>query len=476
MNNLSLIDAVRSDKCFKSYFKDLSTWESWITFFKALEAPDSMDKAEARLFKSCTGLKRPYKGRIKEAYMICGRRSGKSTIAALLAVFYAVFGDWQQYLSPGEVARVFVVACNKDQSKIVMGYIKAFLDLTPTLRNMVFKTQVESIQLRNGVEINVKAQSWRSSRGFSTGILILEEISWWRFESESMLQDKDIYTALLPGMTTIPNSLVLGISTPFSRQGLLWQKHLAHYAKPGSTLIWTAPTWTMNRNLTEAGLKEQYLENLTPEEFDAEYGAKFREDIEAAIPESLLSRAIVKGLYEIPPEQGIQYFAFADSSEGLRKGADSFTFAISHIRDEDDLIILDCIMEFRPPFVPDMVIERIADKAEKYGITEITQDRHSIAWIGSDLEKYGIDVEASELTKSEIYSQFSILLNKNLVQLLDNDRMRNQALGLQRFLKSQGAVRIDHLVGSHDDLINSAAGAIVMATKYEPMGDLIVCG
>jgi len=463
MNNLSLIDAVFSEKGFKSYFKDISTWSSWITFFKALEAPDSLNEGELKLFKDCTGLEKPYKGRIKEAYMICGRRSGKSTISALLAVFYSVFGNWRQYLSPGETARVFVVACNKEQAKIIMDYIKAFLNLTPTLKNMIHKTQAESIQLKNGVEINVKPQSWRSSRGFSTGILILEELSWWRFEGESKVQDKDIYTALLPGMTTITNSLVLGISTPFTRQGLLWQKYQAHHAKSGSILIWTAPTWVMNRNLTEASLKEQYLGDLTPEEFDAEYGAKFREDIESAIPEGLLARAIIKGQWEIPPEPGIEYFAFADASEGLRKGGDSFTYAIAHIK--NNKIILDCVLEFRPPFIPSAVIEGMAEKLKKYGIKEIVQDRHSIAWIASDLDKFDIDVKSSDLTKSDIYNQFAVLLNKDLIQLLDNDRMRNQALGLQRFLKSQGAVRIDHLSGQHDDLINAAAGVCVLAGK-----------
>ena len=484
MDKLSLIDAIFSEKGFKSYFKDISTWSSWVTFFKALEAPESMNKAELKLFKSCTGLEKPHKGRIKEAYMVCGRRSGKSTIAAILAVFYAIWGQWEQYISKGEKAKVFIVACNLEQAGIVMDLVKEILETTPFLRSMIKKMLASSVQLKNGIEIVAKPASWRSTRGFTVGLLVLEELSYWRYEEHSALRDKEIYGAIRPAMATIKNSISIGISTPFARQGLLWEKFEKHYGKESPIFIWRAPTWTMNLTLTEAELREEYLEELGPAEFGAEFEAKFREDIEGYLPLEIIERAIVKGRMFVPPDDEVdEYYAFCDPSEGLHKGNDSMTFCIAHPEIEEDtekrICVLDYLFEARPPFNNKEVIQEIMMICKQYNIWEITQDRHAIGWIEADLKPYDIRVKASDKTKSDIYEYFAVLMNKNEVELLDSPRLKSQVVGLQRILKSGGLVKIDHYTGGHDDCINSAAGALVLASEkggYTPMGEVLVAG
>jgi len=125
-------------------------------------------EADLRLLRECTGLKKAPTKPAKEAYVICGRRSGKSTISSLLAVFYAIWGDWAQYLSVGERAKVFVIATNMDQAKIIMGKIKGLLGLNAFLRSQVAKTLAWSVELKNSVDIEVKPASWRTVRGFSS--------------------------------------------------------------------------------------------------------------------------------------------------------------------------------------------------------------------------------------------------------------------------------------------------------------------
>ncbi|NQT80269.1 MAG: hypothetical protein HQ555_07770 [Candidatus Aminicenantes bacterium] len=480
---MRIIDAVQSDKGFKSYFTSLRTWESWFTFLKVLQGSSKLKPQELELLQECTGLTEAPKEPIKEAYVIAGRRSGKSTICALLAVFYAVWGGWEKYTSKGEKPRVFVIGTNKAQSRIIMGYIKAFLSLNTFLKGMVRKSLSESIELRNGVEIVVKPASWRSSRGFTVGMLILEELAFWRFEEESATRDKEIYVAIKPGTTSIKNSLIVGISTPFARQGLLWSKFRKHYGKPGSTLIWQAPTWTMNKTLTEHDLEKEYLETLGEAEYGAEYCAKFREDIEGYLPLETIDKAIVKNRMFLPPDPEVErYYAFCDPSEGVRKGGDSMTLAISHpelVEDtEDKVYVLDYIFEAIPPFNNNTVISEIALICKKYNVSEIVQDRHAIGWISKDLEPYDIIVEASDKTKSEIYEYFAVLMNKNEVELLDEPRLKSQITGLQRILKSGGLVKIDHYRGGHDDLINSAAGSIILSSE-EKQGstvDIMVWG
>jgi hypothetical protein len=462
---LNLLEALLSRKGLGVYFRDKATWWPWFVFVKALTGVGQLSAREKTLLKDCTGLDELPTKQIREAFIIAGRRSGKSTICALLAVFYAVWGEWKRYISRGERPKIFVVATNMDQAKIILNYVKAILDMTPFLRSMVDRELADSVELKNGTEIVVKPASWRSSRGFTCGLLILEELAFFRYETDSALRDKEIYGAIRPGMINIRNSLIIGISTPFARQGLLFQKYKKHYGKDSKVLVWQAPSWVMNKNLSEAELREEELEALGTAEFNAEYGARFREDIEGYLPLQIIERAIVKGQTVIPAKREIFYYAFCDSSEGLHHGGDSMTYAVAH--KEARKVVLDVLMEFIPPFDPGVVIQEIAEVSRQYRIRNITQDRHAIAWIANDFKPYGIEVEISDKTKSQIYEHFAVAMNKNLVELLDNKRMKDQIINLQKYLKPGGMVKIDHVSGAHDDVINVVAGAVVLAVLAE---------
>lgn len=466
---LSIIDAINSETAFKGFFKDIKTWRAWMTFFQALTGAQVRSKADIQLIRDCTGLASPPTKPAKEAFLVCGRRSGKSTISALLAVFYAIWGGWEKYLSPGERCKVFVIAVNMDQADVIIGKVKALLDLNSFMRSQVERMLKYSVKLKSGVDIEIKPASWRTVRGFSVGLLIMEELAFFRFESESVLRDKEIYTAIKPGMTTIKNSLTIGISTPFARQGLLYEKHRQHWGKAGRVLIWQAPTWVMNKTLKEKDIEAEHLETLGPAEYGAEYQAKFREDIESYLPLQIIERAIVDGRTELLPESGVSYMAFCDPSEGLSKGGDSMTFSIGHVHEKK--IIIDLLSEFRPPFDPAVVIGDIARSCRAYGISEMTQDRHAIGWISKDLRAHNIDVEVAKSTKSELYGYFSVLMNKDLVQLPDSERLKKQLIGLQRTLKGGKSVKIDHYRSGKDDCANAVAGvAVALAGESDDVG------
>ena len=49
--------------------------------------------------------------------MSWGRRSGKSRVAAALAVYFGVLLDHTGKLAPGEIGYVFVLAASKDQAR-----------------------------------------------------------------------------------------------------------------------------------------------------------------------------------------------------------------------------------------------------------------------------------------------------------------------------------------------------------------------
>jgi hypothetical protein len=81
----------------------------------------------------------------------------------------------------------------------------------------------------------------------------------------------------------------------------------------------------------------------------------------------------------------------------------------------------------------------------------------------------GISYAASDKVKSEIYSAFLPVLNSRRVDLLDDRRLVAQLLGLERRTSWGGKDSVDHGPNAHDDLINSAAGALLLAVGEEPL-------
>ena len=90
---VNIIDAVDDPNLFKGYFKDPTTWQAWRACLCALFALP-MSKAELATYTKCTGRKERPENPFREAWLICGRRAGKSFNLALIAVFLATFKDW----------------------------------------------------------------------------------------------------------------------------------------------------------------------------------------------------------------------------------------------------------------------------------------------------------------------------------------------------------------------------------------------
>jgi hypothetical protein len=83
---------------------------------------------------------------VRELCAIAGRRSGKSRIAAALAVFQACFVKHK--LAAGEVGHVIVLAASRDQARVVFEYIKGFLEESPVLRQEIESITALEIRLR----------------------------------------------------------------------------------------------------------------------------------------------------------------------------------------------------------------------------------------------------------------------------------------------------------------------------------------
>jgi hypothetical protein len=452
---VNILDATTDERLFARWFRDRATWGSWFSFLAALFALP-MPAEQMATYRECTGRTEAPKERLNEAWLVCGRRAGKSFVLALIAVFLACFFNWKPFLSPGESGFIIIIAADRRQARTIFKYLKALIVEVPMLATLVAQENAESIELTNGVVVEVATCSYRTVRGRTIIAALCDEVAFWPSE-DSASPDYEVLDALRPGMATVPGSMLLCASSPYARRGAMWDAYSRFHGKADApALVWKAPTLTMNPTVPQRVITDAYERD--PANAAAEYGAEFRTDVEALVTREAVAACIRLGVYERAPERRHRYSAFTDPSGGA---ADAFTLAISHR--EGDTVILDAVRERKPPFSPEAVVEEYAEFLKTYRITKVRGDAYAGEWPREQFRKRGINYETSEKNRSALYLDLLPLINSGAIDLLNNDRLVTQLLGLERRTSRAGRDSIDHGPGGHDDLANAVAGAIVFS-------------
>jgi hypothetical protein len=362
----------------------------------------------------------------------------------------------------GETGVVLVVAPDQRQASIVLDYVTASFEASPLLRQLIQSRTADTLALTNGVEITVRAASYRRLRGPSYLAVILDESAFLYADDTSANPDSEILAAVRPGLATTRGPTIM-ISSPYARKGELWRSYDKHYGAKGDPLILVAQGSSRCFNPT---LPQSVVDRALDRDeaaARAEYLAEFRSDIESFVSLEAVRGCVARGVYERPPESGITYFAFVDPSGG---SADSFTLAIGHTDlSRNGTIALDALRESRPPFDPDLVCAEFAQLLKQYRVMRITGDKFAGVWPVAAFARVGISYEQSARPKSELYQSLLPLLNSGRVSLLDDRRLIAQLVGLERRTARGGRESIDHADGAHDDLANVVAGLAAIVAQ-----------
>jgi hypothetical protein len=274
---------------------------------------------------------------------------GTSAIATAAAI-----GDYQRQLRPGERAVVMCLAVNREQARIVHRYIAAYFSNNPMLRPLVIRETDVGLELANGVDVIVSTNSYRAVRGRTLLCVIFDEVAFWRDEA-SATPDQETYAAVLPGLITLPGSMLIGITTAYRRSGLAYEKWRRHFGRADNDVLCVygssvAFNPTLPQSVIDAAIERD------PEAASAEWLSKWRSDLSDFLDRELIAASVDPGVVVRPPNSAIRYAAFTDPSGGR---GDSFTAAIAH--GEGSAVILDCLYEKRAPFDPSGVVAEIAD-------------------------------------------------------------------------------------------------------------------
>src|SRR5690349_18962614 len=127
---MNIIDAINDPRLFAPVFRDARSWQAWFAFLSALFGL-SMDVEQRRIFTQCTHRTDRPNSPAREAWLVIGRRGGKSFVLALVAVFLGCFFDWRPYLGPGERGTIMVIAADRKQARVILRYVKGLLQTVP---------------------------------------------------------------------------------------------------------------------------------------------------------------------------------------------------------------------------------------------------------------------------------------------------------------------------------------------------------
>ena len=457
---IGLLDMMADKQLLGPYFAGPS-WSSWRTVLKGTLG-ERMTPREREHFHDLAE-RDPPPGRVREAWFAIGRRGGKDSIASAIAIHAAVFGQFERHVRPGERPVILLLASTREQAGGLLQYVRGYFETVPLLQPLVQRITGGLIELTTGVDIVIAASDYRSIRGRTVALAVLNEIAFWKDDSgRYQSPDTEIYSAILPSLVTLrqAGSLLIGISSVHRKLGLLYDKFVSYHGKPDpDVLVVKAPSRTFNPTISERDITLDM--RLDPDKGRAEWLSEWRTDIS-----SFIDREIVEGLVDIGiRERGYDpairnYVAFADESGG--SGQDSSTLCIVHA-EAGGLVVQDVARRWPPPFSPSDVIAEKAKLLRTFRLTEVSGDHWSGGIVPDLYRRNGVKYQKALKAKGDLYIDLLHILNSGRVRLLDEPVQVSELCNLERRVAFGGRASVDHPQNGHDDLANSLAGAVTMA-------------
>jgi hypothetical protein len=453
--------ALRDPQLLGAAFGDPESWSTWMTVLKSAFGI-KLNRKERRAFAAVAGNRNPPSNVVRELWAVIGRRGGKSRIAAAIAAFIAAFVDHRGKLAAGEVGFVLVLAPTQAQAAVVFQYVLAFFQSSPILSRQIENVTANEIRLVGNIVVGVHPNSFRTIRGRTLLACVFDETAYWRDET-SASPDIECYRAVLPALATTAGMLI-GISSPYRRMGLLHTKHREHYGQNSAdVLVVQGGTIAFNPTLDVSIVESARTSD--PEAALSEWDAQFRADLAALLDDATIDAAIEHGRpLELPPHKGIKYSGFTDASAGRH---DAFALCIGHREGdkENGRFIADVIRGRLPPFDPRVVAGEFATLAKEYGLSKLTGDNYSGEWVAASFKSAGIAYERCLMPKSQLYLEGLPAFNRGAVSIPNMPRLIRELRLLERRVHRSGKDSVDHGQGGSDDFANVLFGALVLAAS-----------
>lgn len=429
----------------------------------------------------------------REGWIVAGIRGGKTDCyAATIIAYEATCGGHEAFIRPGRQAVCFEIAQDLRLARFNLHGIRATLESMPFItqplrdgKSRISNVTADAIELWNGMRIMTIPPTVKSIRGYDAPAAVLDEVGVWYQDAESANPDYEIYRAVSSRQAQFSDPMIVGISSPWNKGGMLYQRYeagtdgrklfchrcrlqpvencpaCARLRSPhqGRIILFGTTASFDNPLISRKWLEEEVAKD--PKAFERECLARFQDSLSGFLDTALLKEAIERGIGERPPDPQYVYVAAIDPA--FRR--DAFGFAIGHA-DPKRGIVLDVIRRWKPqpgapPLNPSTLLsEEVVPLLKSYKVITVHSDQHHFDSLNQLAMQNGFVLEAVPFTaqsKADIYGNLKQLLNQRRLVLLDNSDLENELSSLELKLSEAGGVQIGAPRGMNDDLAAVAA-------------------
>lgn len=431
--------------------------------------------------------------KVNKIDLICGRRSGKTLIAAAIAIYCAISNNWKPFLRKHPFATVLIMSHSREFSDEVLEVIKTLIEASEVLYKLINTRKKNTNSTMNlkvpwldgnlitwsRVQIKVAAASSKTTRGVAACAIICDEIAYWNLDENMKETDIKIMKAVRPSMKQFGQyAMLIKLSSPGIKQGVLHGEYKKHMDGdlPPSYAVFKAPTWVMNNIIDESEFLEEW--ELDEDGFDTEYRSNFADSLSNFIVPEYIDMSIIRGVtFNTPETEGIKYSAAIDAAY---KG-DAFTFSVTGFINGrlKQYVSKGWKGTKKEPVSAYAVAEWIRTICKEFNIDMVAADQYSFQPLREIFDKFGLTLEEFTFTadfKKKIWFNLKKLIHAQQADLLD---VEIQTRELKELIVEQGTtgnIRIGHPSGGSDDYGTSLAISAYLATKDVSMGNFEFVG
>lgn len=414
---------------------------------------------------------------INHAIWSMGRRSGKTFMASVAAVYMAFCQDdlFRRKVRKNEKFYIITVANDRLQSKIALDNIRQLILGSPLEQEIVRETAME-IELSNNCIFQAIPASARASRGKAVVGVVMDELAF-SLDGDANRGAEAMYTALAPSIAQFgKHGKIIELSSPWLTSGLFFNhfKQAESGEFPGMVAR-RVPTWEININLPFECDFLQNAKKKDEEMFWCEYGAEFRANNSVLLAPEIIDIAVNKDRTILTPKRDFMgtYVLSLDPARG-GVGRDDYTACIVHY--EGERLVVDKFHSFDPDFdiggKKEVNIAKVEDWIKEhhrvYEFQSIVLDQFNSS---ASIQSLSKDFPISELTwsvstKMRAFSKLKELMNAGLVELYPHKKAIWQLKNLGVIYRNSGQWSVTGGKESGiDDYAFALAGAVLEASK-----------
>lgn len=451
---------------------------------------DQVYYTETELYELMTGFSYEEDGLWKaknRINLIVGRRGGKTTLAAIVAIYSTIKVNWKPYLTKTPVATVLVLSHSVDLSEEILDILKQLVEgseLLNRLRNLKKKNTTKIFHLKvpfikddgttieySHVRVKVGAASKKTTRGSAVCTLLCDEIAFWNLSEEAAEPDHEILRAARMALLQFKeHGTIIKMSSPGIKQGVLYDEWQKREKIKNDYVQFKAPSWVWNTILGKEEFQAEH--RLDPDGFDTELRANFVDSISNFILPEFVDMCVTRGVNFNPPSDD-RRTVYSAAIDAAFKG-DRFAFCVVGYNEKR---ITQYVLKYwegtkKNPVKIHEVAAYIRTICKQYGLNEIAADQYAFQPMRELFLQYGINLVENTFTlpyKRKIYFGLKRQIHNQQIDLLDVPLLHKEIKELVVEQTPSGQIRIGHPQQGSDDLSDATAVAVFRAMEKAGM-------